>query len=65
VGIAPSHESFLSATSYEENIKGSIEARKLADLMALGRDPFKENPCNIISIPIERTIPGGKSVFES
>jgi predicted amidohydrolase YtcJ len=51
--------------SYEENIKGSIEAGKLADLVVLGRDPFKENPSTIINIPIERTMTGGNWVFES
>jgi predicted amidohydrolase YtcJ len=51
--------------SYEENIKGSIEAGKLADLAVLGRDPFKEAPSNLINIPIERTMAGGKWVFES
>jgi len=51
--------------SYEENSKGSIEAGKLADLVVLGRDPFKEDPSNIINIPIERTMTGGKWVFES
>ena len=49
--------------SYEENSKGSIEAGKLADLVVLGRDPFKEDPSNIINIPIERTMTGGKWVF--
>ena len=51
--------------SYEENSKGSIEAGKLADLVVLGRDPFKEDLSNIINIPIERTMAGGKWVFES
>ena len=51
--------------SYEENIKGSIETGKLADLVVLGRDPFKEDPSNIVNIPIERTMTGGKWVFES
>ena len=51
--------------SYEENTKGSIETGKWADLVVLGRDPFKEDPYTLITIPIERTMAGGKWVFES
>lgn len=51
--------------SYEENLKGSIEAGKLADLVVLGRDVFKEDPSNIINIPIERTMVDGRWVWES
>jgi len=51
--------------SYEENLKGSIEAGKLADLVVLGRDVFKEDPSNIVNIPIERTMVGGKWGWES
>jgi predicted amidohydrolase YtcJ len=51
--------------SYEENLKGSIEAGKLADLVVLGRDPFKENPATLVTIPVERTMTGGKWVYES
>ena len=51
--------------SYEEKIKGSITAGKLADLVVLGRDPLKENPSTLISIPIERTMAGGRWTFES
>jgi len=51
--------------SYEENIKGSIEAGKLADLVVLGRDPFKVDPMELIDIPAERTMVGGKWVWES
>ena len=51
--------------SYEENIKGSIEAGKLADLVVLGRDPFKVDPMELIDIPVERTMVGGKWVWES
>jgi hypothetical protein len=51
--------------SFEENLKGSIEAGKLADLVVLGRDVFKEDPYNIINIPIERTMAGGTWVWES
>ncbi len=51
--------------SYEENLKGSIELGKLADLVVLGRDPFKEDPSTLVTIPIERTMMGGKWVYES
>lgn len=51
--------------SYEENLKGSIEPGKLADLVVLGRDPFKTDPSELINIPIERTMAGGKWVYES
>lgn len=51
--------------SYEENLKGSITAGKLADLVVLGRDVFKEDPSTIVSIPIERTMVGGQWVWES
>ncbi len=51
--------------SYEENSKGSIEPGKLADLVVLGRDPLRENPSSLITIPVERTMVGGHWVFEA
>jgi hypothetical protein len=51
--------------SFEEKLKGSIEAGKLADLVVLGRDPLKENPSTLVTIPIERTMVGGKWMYES
>ncbi len=51
--------------SYEENLKGTIEPGKLADLVVLGRDPFQVNPSQLIDIPIERTMVGGKWVWEA
>jgi hypothetical protein len=51
--------------SYEENLKGSIEAGKLADLVVLGRDPLKTDPMELIKIPVERTMVGGRWVFEA
>jgi len=51
--------------SYEENLKGSIEAGKVADLVVLGRDVFTEDPYNVVNIPVERTMVGGKWVWES
>src|SRR5947208_16728130 len=51
--------------SYEETLKGSIETGKLADLVVLGRDPFKESPSTLVTIPVERTMAGGHWTFES
>jgi predicted amidohydrolase YtcJ len=51
--------------SFEENLKGSLEAGKLADLVVLGRDPLQEDPKHLVDIPIERTMVGGKWVFEA
>jgi predicted amidohydrolase YtcJ len=50
--------------SFEENIKGSIEVGKLADLVVLGEDPTQVDPMGIKDIPVERTIVGGNTVFE-
>jgi predicted amidohydrolase YtcJ len=50
--------------SFEENLKGSIEPGKLADLVVLGRDPLSEEPLSLISIPVERTMVGGRWVFQ-
>jgi predicted amidohydrolase YtcJ len=51
--------------SFEENRKGSIAAGKLADLVVLGRDPTRVDPMSLIEIPIERTMAGGRWVFEA
>jgi len=50
--------------SFEEKQKGSIEAGKLADLVVLGRDPFREDPKSLIRIPVDRTMVGGRWVWE-
>ena len=51
--------------SFEEREKGSIEEGKLADLVVLGRDPLREPPSSLVTIPIERTMVGGHWVYES
>ena len=51
--------------SFEENIKGSIEVGKLADLVVLGADPTQVDPLTIKDIPVERTIVGGTTVYEA
>lgn len=51
--------------SFEENLKGSLEVGKLADLVVLGKDPMREEPAVLINIPVERTMVGGRWVFEA
>ena len=51
--------------SFEEDVKGSITPGKLADLVVLERDPLTEDPFSIISIPVQRTMVGGRWVYES
>ena len=51
--------------SFEEKIKGSIEVGKLADLVVLGSDPTAIDPFGIKDIKVERTVVGGKTVFEA
>ena len=48
--------------SFEENLKGSLEPGKLADLVVLGQDPLRTDPSALIRIPVERTMVGGKWV---
>jgi predicted amidohydrolase YtcJ len=49
--------------SFEENLKGSIEVGKLADLVVLGADPRTVDPNTIKDIPVQQTIVGGKVVY--
>ena len=49
--------------SFEEDLKGSLEAGKLADIVVLGDDPTTVDPFTIKDIPVERTILGGKTVY--
>jgi hypothetical protein len=50
--------------SFEEEIKGSIEAGKLADLVVLSDDLRKIEPSKIRDVRVETTIVGGKIVFQ-
>ncbi|HEU4629432.1 MAG TPA: amidohydrolase family protein [Gemmatimonadaceae bacterium] len=51
--------------SFEERLKGSITPGKLADLVVLARDPRREDPGTLVDIPVERTMVGGRWVYES
>jgi len=48
--------------AFEEDIKGSIEEGKLADLVVLSEDPYKF-PDRIKDIKVEATYLGGRKVF--
>jgi predicted amidohydrolase YtcJ len=62
IRIATLHGAYAS---YEEGLKGSLEPGKLADLVVLGADPFTTDPDALIDIPVERTMVGGKWVYEA
>ncbi|MBL8212828.1 MAG: amidohydrolase [Bryobacterales bacterium] len=51
--------------TFEEKMKGTLEPGKYADLVVLGRDPFTADSSTLVSIPVERTMAGGRWVYES
>ncbi len=48
--------------NFEENLKGTIEEGKLADIIVLSDDPFKTKPEKIRDIKVLMTIVGGRRV---
>jgi predicted amidohydrolase YtcJ len=50
--------------SFEEDIKGSLEVGKLADMVVLSQDLLKSNPKNIPMTKVLYTIVGGKIVYD-
>jgi len=57
VTITPAYSTF------QEDLKGSIEVGKLADLVVLGRDLLTAPPLEIKDIPVMRTMIGGEFVY--
>ncbi|MBV7331344.1 amidohydrolase [Chloroflexi bacterium TSY] len=50
--------------SFEEDVKGSLEVGKLADMTILSDDILGVNPMTMKDIQVLRTIVGGKTVYE-
>jgi predicted amidohydrolase YtcJ len=50
--------------SFEDNIKGSIEKGKLADMVVLAEDPYDVDIERLPDIRVRKTIVGGKIVYE-
>ncbi|MFR2967007.1 MAG: amidohydrolase family protein, partial [Anaerovoracaceae bacterium] len=49
--------------NYEEDLKGTIEAGKFADLIVLSDDIFTIDKDKLADITVDKTIIGGKTVF--
>jgi len=49
---------------FQENVKGSITAGKLADIVLLSRDIFKIDPNEIENVKVVMTMVDGRVVFE-
>jgi predicted amidohydrolase YtcJ len=49
---------------FEENTKGSIEVGKVADLVILSDNPMTIDPRKVITIKVQETIKGGKSIYK-
>src|SRR3954471_17638276 len=52
-----------SRASYEESLKGTITAGKLADYVMLEKDPHDVDPMTIKDIRIVRTVAGGRTTY--
>ena len=50
---------------FEEDVKGSIEPGKLADLAVWSEDPYTALLKRLWQIPIEMTMVGGEVVYQA
>lgn len=50
--------------TWEEKVKGTLEAGKLADMIVLDTDPLTSPPEKLLATKVELTIVGGKVVYD-
>lgn len=60
-----SYTNWAAYGQFEEHIKGSVEAKKLADFIVLDRDIFTCPTDEIKEIKVLRTVLGGETVYQS
>lgn len=44
--------------------KGTLQPGRLADLVVFAKDPFQVRPREILEVPVDLTVAGGRVVFE-
>lgn len=52
-------------SSFQEDVRGTIEVGKYADLVVLGSDLHQVPPNQIQQVPVLRTVVGGRTVYEA
>jgi predicted amidohydrolase YtcJ len=57
------HTLWAAESGFEEDIKGSIEVGKLADLVVVSEDPLKVAPDRILDLRCEMTVVDGTIAF--
>jgi predicted amidohydrolase YtcJ len=59
------HTTTASWVGFEENVKGTLEAGKLADIAVLAEDPFAIEAEKIKDLKVEMTIVGGELKYQA
>lgn len=60
-----SYTSASARASFEETVKGRIQAGMLADFVVLDQNPFEVDPSTLKDIPVHATYVGGKKVYQA
>jgi predicted amidohydrolase YtcJ len=51
--------------AFEENLKGTLKAGKLADFVILDKNPMKIEPMQLANLKVMYTIKEGKTIYEA